>query len=156
MTLNAKPMMNVSNGQLSVARAGGGLLDLYAAGLSTLCLLHCLALPLLASLLPLVGQWFGNEFVHRALVLAAAPATFWVAWRFPRTKGNQPFLVVAFSGLGLLLLVAFVDAVSAYEQPITVAGALLLASAHLSRWAGHRRGALPCAESSESDDLLDG
>ena len=148
--------MNVSNGQLSVARAGGGLLDLYAAGLSTLCLLHCLALPLLASLLPLVGQLSGNEFVHRALVLSAAPATLWVAWRSLLTKGSQPFLVAAFSGLGLLLLAAFIDRVAAYEQPITVVGALLLASAHLSRWAGHRRGALPRGELPEADDLPEG
>jgi len=128
-------------------------LDLYAAGLSTLCLIHCLALPLLASLLPLAGQLSENELVHQGLVLLAAPATLWAGWRSLSTNGGLPFIVAAFSGLGLLLLAAFIDALSTFEQPMTVIGALLLASAHFWRWARYRQRSLLRNVISEADDL---
>ncbi len=38
-------------------RATATLLDSSAIALSGLCLLHCLALPLLAATLPLLGAW---------------------------------------------------------------------------------------------------
>jgi len=113
--------------------------DLYAAGLSTLCLLHCLALPLLASLLPIAGQLSENEALHRGLVLLAAPATLWVVWRSLQAKGGRLFLLLGPTGLGLLTLAAFAPPFSAYERPMTVIGALVLAAAHLWRLARHHR-----------------
>ena len=130
--------MSAPIGQVAVARARGSRLDLYAAGLSMLCLVHCLAVPLLASLLPLAGQLVESAFAHRALALLAAPATLWVSWKAVPVREHRSFIPVAPCGLGLLLISAFVAAVAAYERPLTVAGALLLASAHLSRWAQHR------------------
>ena len=53
--------------------------------------------------------------------------------------GGPFFILVAMSGLGLLLSAAFVDAVSAYELRLTVTGAVLLAAAHLWRWVRHPR-----------------
>ena len=129
--------MSASTSELTT-RAGDGRLDLYAAGLSTLCLIHCIGLPLLAALLPVAGQLSENELVHRILVLLAAPATLWLGWKTLPIKGALPFIVAGFSGLALLLLAAFVDAVSAYERSLTVTGAVLLASAHLWRWARFR------------------
>lgn len=115
-----------------------GRLDLYAAALSTLCLIHCLALPLLATLLPLAGQLSETPLVHRALVLLAAPVTLWIVWQSLPMQGASVFIIAALSGLALLLLAAFSGTVAAFEQPITVAGALLLGAAHLWRWARHR------------------
>ena len=147
--------MNVSNAEFRVTGAGEGFLDLYATGLSALCLIHCLVLPLFVSLLPLAGQLSENALVHRLLVLLAAPATFWAGWRSLSMIGGQFFIVVAMGGLGLLMSAAFVDALSAYELGMTVTGALLLASAHLWRWARHRRGARRQHETCEADDLSD-
>lgn len=144
--------MNVSNAELSVTGAGEGLLDLYATSLSALCLIHCLVLPLFASLLPVAGQLSENALAHRLLVLLAAPATFWAGWRSLSMIGGQFFIVVAMGGLGLLMSAAFVDALSAYELGITVTGALLLASAHLWRWARHRRGAPRHQQQCEADN----
>lgn len=145
--------MSALNGQLGI-RVGGGLVDIYAAGLSTLCLIHCLALPLLTSLLPLAGQLAESSLVHRALVLLAAPATLWVGWKSLLIKSSKVFVIVAFSGLGLLLLAAFIDALSPYEEPMTIAGALLLASAHLWHRAQIRYGATRRDMPSEADDRL--
>ena len=82
-------------------------IDLYAVALSLLCILHCLALPLLAAVLPLAGMLSENELVHRGLVLASAPATLWVAWLIKGTRGAASFCLVAVCGQALLFLGAF-------------------------------------------------
>ena len=126
------------NGQLSVQDARTAGLDLCAAGLSTLCLIHCLALPLLVSLLPLAAQSFDSHILHQILAVAAVPVSARVMWKALPVGGNGLFIAAATTGLALLLLAAFVEATSAYEQPITVAGGVLLGSAHLWHWVRQR------------------
>ena len=128
--------MNSSNASLNLQGAGGSSLDLCAAGLSTLCLIHCLALPFAATLLPLAAHFAESELVHQILVLLAAPVSLWVVRK--AGAGSGLFVAAALTGLGLLMLGAFVGAVAAYEEPITVAGAVLLGSAHLWRWLRYR------------------
>ena len=130
--------MNQFNGQLHPAKAQTARLDLCAAGLSTLCLLHCLALPLLVAVLPLAAQAADNELVHRVLVVAAVPVSLRVIWKTLPVDGSGLFIGAALGGLGLLLVGAFIEAAEAYEQPITVAGGLLLGSAHLWNWVRQR------------------
>lgn len=109
-------------------------LDLYAVGLSISCVLHCVALPVLVALLPAAAQGAQSELVHVALTLAAVPVSLRVIWQTRPLNGNRLFVGAALSGLGLLLLAAFAEAVSHYEEPITIAGAALLGSAHLWHW----------------------
>ena len=108
-------------------------IDLYAVALSLLCILHCLALPLLAAVLPLAGMLSENELVHRGLVWASAPATLWVAWLIKGTRGAASFCLVAVCGQALLFLGAFASSLEGLEEPLTVAGALLVSWAHLRR-----------------------
>ncbi|WP_413894670.1 MerC family mercury resistance protein [Pantoea ananatis] len=49
--------------------------------MSGLCLLHCLALPLLAAALPLFGVWAEAEWVHVVFVAIAAPLAGLALWR---------------------------------------------------------------------------
>ena len=109
-------------------------LDLYAAGLSTLCVLHCVALPVLVALMPVVAQAAESELVHQVLVVIAVPVSLRVVWKTGLAPGSRLFVGAALVGLGLLLLGGFVEAVSAYEVPITVAGGALLGSAHIWHW----------------------
>nr|WP_295107428.1 MerC domain-containing protein [uncultured Caulobacter sp.] len=114
-------------------------LDLSAVGLSALCLVHCLALPGLALLLPVLGFWAQAEWVHVAFILAAAPVAVLAfvdlkTWR-PRSR---PMIVVASAGLALMLAGALEFPVAGYERPLTVLGGLLLAGAHIASW--RRRG----------------
>ncbi len=126
--------------------AGAGThLDLFAAGVCALCLVHCFALPLTAALLPVAALSFNNPLVHQSLVLLAAPATLWLACKALPVERSWSFRLPALVGLGLLLLGAFIEAVSAYEEPITVVGAVLLSYAHLRRWVRHRRCAVETA-----------
>lgn len=117
------------------------LLDAGAITLSTLCLLHCLALPLLAAALPLFGVWAQAEWVHIVFVGIAAPLTGFALWRAHRQQPLPPAaLVSAAAGLTLLLMGALGWWPGhAAETPLTVAGSLLLASTHVwNAWRRHR------------------
>lgn len=114
-------------------------LDLSAVGLSVLCLVHCLALPGLALLLPVLGVWAQAEWVHLAFILVAAPVAVLAfidlrTWR-PR---SGPMIAVAGAGLTLMLVGALAFPGAGYERPLTVLGGLLLAGAHIANW--RRRG----------------
>lgn len=118
--------------------------DGVAIGMSSLCLLHCLALPVAASLLPLAGAWAQAEWVHWLFVAVAAPISAWVLLvRTPR-----PWPLIALAGLGLTLLVAGAAEFPAHdlETPVTVAGGLVLALAHVLNWRARlkRDGQPPC------------
>ena len=114
-------------------------LDFVAATLSTACLVHCLALPILVAILPLSMTWLENEWIHRMLVLVALPVSgVAIASSFQRKEGPA-FPLAAAGGLGLLVVAAFVEALHDYEVPVTVAGSLLLAAAHIGRWTTRHR-----------------
>ncbi len=130
--------MSPSDGEPGPAGSATSHVDLYAVGLSILCLIHCLALPALVVLLPLAAQLSDNPFVHRLLVLLAVPVSLWAIRRAAAVDGSGPFMGVALTGLGLLLVAAFAGLAPAYEESLTVAGALLLGAAHLWRWRRYR------------------
>lgn len=122
------------------ASSAAALGDGFAIGLSSLCLVHCLALPLAASLLPVAGAWAEAEWVHMALLLVAAPVSLWT---LAVSAGRSwPVLGVAAAGLALLAAGALEFPSHAWETPVTVAGGLVLAAAHVLNW---RRRGVRCA-----------
>lgn len=114
------------------ARAG----DALAIGLSGLCLVHCLALPVLASLLPMLGAWADAAWVHWAFAAVAAPVSLWALTR-PHVAGPSR-TALTLASAGVLLLIAGAAAGHNAETPLTVTGSFLLAAAHLLNW--RRRG----------------
>ncbi|HEL5085468.1 TPA: MerC family mercury resistance protein, partial [Stenotrophomonas maltophilia] len=114
------------------------LLDAGAVALSSLCLLHCLALPLLAAALPLFGTWAEAEWVHLLFVTIALPLTGYALWRAER-RHPLPVLAWAAAGVGLGLLLAGALALPSHdwETPMTVTGSLLLAATHI--WNARHR-----------------
>ena len=114
------------------------LLDAGALALSSLCLLHCPALPLLAAALPLFGAWAQAEWVHLLFVAIALPLTGYALWRADR-RHRLPVMAWTAAGLGLgLLLAGALELPShAWETPLTVTGSLLLAATHV--WNARRR-----------------
>jgi len=118
--------------------ASPALLDLGAVALSTLCLLHCLALPLLAAALPLFGRWAEAEWVHLLFVGIALPLTLHALRLAHRSRPLPPGAwATAAVGLALLLAGALGWPLHALETPLTVAGGLLLAALH--SWNAWRR-----------------
>ncbi len=109
-------------------------LDASALGLSCACLVHCLALPILSAMSPLIGVFAEQEWLHAAFVLAALPVSGFAMWRSIQSARSWGFVALALVGLALLGAGAFVESFEAHETTLTVAGALTLASAHLWRW----------------------
>ncbi|MEM9171145.1 MAG: MerC domain-containing protein [Pseudomonadota bacterium] len=114
--------------------------DIYAAGMAGLCLLHCIALPVLVSSMSLSLPLIDNEWVHKILVLLAAPATIYILMSDRSNSGRPVFVGAALSGLALLIAGAFVPQLEPLEQSLTIAGSILLASAHLWRARSIRSG----------------
>jgi len=117
--------------------ARSATLDASAITLSGLCLIHCLALPVAASTLTVAGALAEMEWLHRSFVVAAVPLTAYAIVRGQRRAGHIGFSLAAMVGLGLLVAGAFVEALHDFETPLTVAGAIVLASAHAWRWRQH-------------------
>jgi hypothetical protein len=104
-------------------------IDRVGISLSSLCILHCLLLPMLATILPFFGVISEIEWVHKSLVLFAIPAAMTLI--LSRTR----FHILAFASLGLILIVsaAFWKPFHDLEVVLTVIGASLLCAAHMLR-----------------------
>lgn len=111
--------------------------DGVALCLSGLCILHCLALPVLASLMPIFGSLAENEMIHKALVIATPFLVAAALFRSCPGRDRIIFLAIAGIGVALLFAAAFVHELHDYETLLTVIGALILASAHFFRWRCH-------------------
>lgn len=102
--------------------------------LSTLCIIHCVLVPLVLGFMPVaVAGVLEDEAVHHgliALVAVGAVAAFVPGWRVHR---QAPVLGLAALGLGLLLAAAFLvpeDAGKSWETALTLAGGLVMVVAH--------------------------
>jgi len=106
--------------------------DFLAMTFSSLCLVHCLFLPVAAAFGPLVADGIGSPLFHKIMVLLAIPTSVYAFWRIKLIAPLSLTLVV----LGLLGLFcgAFIDQFEAYETPITVVSALLVLAGHAIRY----------------------
>ncbi|MEM6909188.1 MAG: MerC domain-containing protein [Pseudomonadota bacterium] len=106
--------------------------DRAAVWLSIACIAHCLALPLLAVFLPVLGVVAEAEAVHWALGLLAIAISLSVPLRHANARAPG-FLIPA--GLGVLLIggALFAEQFGIDETVPTVIGGCLLAGAHLTR-----------------------
>lgn len=113
---------------------------------SALCVVHCVATPLVLGLLPALGLSFlvEDEFhqILAGLVLIVAVAAFVPGYRVHRQLG-----VPALGAFGILLLggAAFVPGLSVLvESAVTAAGGTVLVVAHVlnrkARASAHARG----------------
>ena len=109
-------------------------LDGPALAVSALCLIHCLAVPLLASLLPAALPIGESELLHRAAVLTAAAIAAPAALRIGRGSGRVLILGLFAAGLASLFGGAFAEALEERETVLTVIGALALSGGHILRW----------------------
>jgi hypothetical protein len=112
-------------------------IDASAVTLSGLCLAHCLALPLLISVLPVTFQGLQSELFHQVLVLFAVPLAMLAGWGARHSKNALAIQVLLALGATGLILGAFVEPLHDYETLLTVLGALLLSVGHIFRWFSH-------------------
>jgi hypothetical protein len=123
--------------QQATGKAASPALDAAGAALSSLCLVHCLALPLLALLMPaavaLGGHAHGDDHgLHLLFVALALPVSLLAFRRGLRLHDEKGPLMLALAGFALMLAGAFAHGLSV--QLLTVCGGLLVAGAHLRNW----------------------
>jgi MerC mercury resistance protein len=102
---------------------------------SLICLVHCLALPLLVAALPLIsGSLVTSEIFHVVILAFAIPVSgiALIAGYHRHGAWGPPVI----GGIGLLSLIAGVSFTDGgwSETAFTVAGSLLLATAHIANW----------------------
>lgn len=105
-------------------------IDIGAMVLSGLCLVHCLALPLLVALIP-VGALYGleDEHFHWLMLTLALPLS--VASLSHGFLRHQRRFVPVIGGVGLALMAwDLLPQIAAHGHGLTVVGVMLVAIAH--------------------------
>ena len=107
-------------------------LDGAAVGLSALCLIHCLALPLVVAGLPFLAQ-FAEGHLHKQMLVVVLPLSIVALGLGFRHHRNSKIVATGIVGMTLLTIGATV----AHEhwglmadRTFTITGALVLAAAH--------------------------
>ena len=108
--------------------------DIWAIGLSSACILHCLAPMLLLVFLPSTLLVTGGHEVHVFLVLLAVPVTLFVVWNERTGRNALVFRILAVIGLAQLLLAVTVIESAPLETFLTLGGGTILIGTHLWRW----------------------
>ncbi|WP_083672056.1 MerC domain-containing protein [Sphingomonas montana] len=112
-------------------RVRGGL-DTVAAVLSSLCLLHCIAIPVAIALLPAFALVIPDlPWLHAGLLVVAVPASGLALWRGWRIHHDRVPAAVGAVGLVVMGSALLTVAHSLTEVSLTVGGGLLVAGGHL-------------------------
>jgi hypothetical protein len=118
-------------------------LDNLGACVSSLCLVHCVCMPLLLAFAPTLAHVIpGDELTHRLLgllVVSAGVPSFWIGYRKHRKKR---VLAAGLAGIGLVLgALATGDRFNSHaaEIAVTMLGSLVLTTAHLANKTFCRR-----------------
>jgi len=114
------------------------LSDRLAIGLSLMCALHCLALPILLVLLPSVASLqLDSESFHFWMVLVVIPTSIYALTLGCKQHKRSYLLVIGSLGLVSLLLAVFLPE-SFFGEPgekvFTLLGAVLIAIAHFRNY----------------------
>ena len=111
------------------------VLDRSAIGLSFLCVLHCLAVPLTLILMPsLAALPIADERVHLLLVLLVLPTSTVALTLGCRQHGLKHILAWGLTGIAILVLAAGLgeEFLGEYgEKMLTVVGSVLVAVGHI-------------------------
>lgn len=112
--------------------------DRAAMGLSTLCAIHCLLLPVLVTLLPAIaGVGLDDEAFHVWMVVLVLPVSVYALVSGCRVHKRLSVLLLGLAGL-LVLLAAIILGHAVLgdigERAATLFGALLVAFSHLRNY----------------------
>lgn len=109
-------------------------MDWIGIGLSGACLIHCLALPIFISALPLLGAVSHNPYFHRILAAFILPIAVFAFWKGYLRHKNKSLLFTGSFGAVLIVLAIQIDPDGHKSLWITVLGSLSLLMSHLRNW----------------------
>ncbi|MDG2375400.1 MAG: MerC domain-containing protein [Woeseiaceae bacterium] len=124
------------------------VLDKVAVALSGLCLVHCLALPLLIVILPFSGQ-FSDDHLHMQMLILVIPVSV-VALTLGFRGHRHPGVVIA--GVAGMIIITFGGMVAhdhyglLTDRLLTIIGSLVLAITHYRNFRLSRHIANPNSE----------
>lgn len=111
------------------------LMDSLAIGASCICMIHCLALPLILAALPTVAQIFHiPESFHLIMLAIAVPTSALALAQGYRSHLAIVPTIVGIAGISLISTGALWLNVQAFETELTVIGSIMLALAHVGNW----------------------
>ncbi len=109
-------------------------LDGFALSASALCMVHCLALPLLLAVLPALTSRFSGPWFHIVMLMVAIPTSvIALVGGFRRHHLLWPLFLGA-TGLTLMAGGVMFEGRFIVETGMTVFGSAMLASAHIMNW----------------------
>ncbi len=114
------------------ASSQGGIFDHAAIALSGLCLVHCLLLPVIIALLPLLNQVSATHF-HAQMLLVVMPVSLFAFGLGFRRHRNHAIIAWGTAGIALLAFggtVAHANYGAVADTMLTIAGSIVLATAH--------------------------
>lgn len=122
------------------ASLDGPSLDGAAALMSSLCLVHCLLLPLALAISPMLAAGVADEllhgpvWVHWLLIALAAPVSVYALWRGAEVHHSRYPWLLALMGFVLMAAGALAHGLGPVEPVLTVLGGLMVAFAHWRNW----------------------
>ncbi|HAC35121.1 MAG TPA: MerC domain-containing protein [Gammaproteobacteria bacterium] len=112
-----------------------GLADKSAIGLSILCAIHCLAMPLAIVLLPAITALpMADETFHYWMLIAVLPLSAYALTMGCKKHQRYRLLLVGGMGLVILIFAAFAghDLLGeTWEKNLTILGAVILSLGHV-------------------------
>lgn len=112
--------------------------DMAGAVLSQLCLVHCLLLPLLLSVIPSLGSAgaLGGEGFHLVALLFTTPVALWALRQGALRHGSTRPSALGLSALCVLWTVFFMEGSVAHDvvAAFNVTAGFLMAWAHWQNW----------------------
>ena len=119
------------------------VLDKLAISTSTVCAVHCLALPIIIAVFPALGVTiFGDEKFHEILLWLVVPMTLISLTLGCKKHKDTITAVLGIAGLAVLIFTAIMghDGLSELtERLLTVIGATIIAIAHLKNFSHCRK-----------------
>ncbi len=108
--------------------------DSLAIGLSALCVVHCLAMPILLVILPSLTMFqLDNEAFHSYLLIGVIPSSLFSLIVGCKQHSFYRVLLIGFFGLALLISAVFIQGfeyAELLEKVLTVLGACVIAIGH--------------------------
>lgn len=113
-------------------------LDRIAVVLSSICLLHCLALPFLLTVVPIShGAFLDEETFHMLMLVVILPVSLIALTIGCRKHKDRPTIILGAIGLAILTVTAFFGhdwfGITG-ERIVTSFGGLVLAAAHIQNY----------------------
>ena len=111
-------------------------------GISIICLVHCLALPLVVSLAPLLAAGLAlddHSLLHWLMLGFAVPLSGIGLWLGMRHHGDWRLIVLGSVGIAFMFVGVSHLLGAQLETPLTVAGVAMVLCTHLLNWRWSRR-----------------